>query len=89
LKIIDKYISEYESKHVNEQITFGKQNGNLYVQAPDNQKVTIYPPTESPFYGTNEELSETQVIFTMDTQRNVKHYVLRIGFMSLQFEKTS
>jgi CubicO group peptidase (beta-lactamase class C family) len=90
LRIIDKYIGEYELKHfINEQITIGKQNGNLYIQGPDNLKVTIYPETESIFYGISEELGEIQITFNMDTQRNVKHCVLRIGFMSLQFEKTN
>ena len=88
LRIIDEYVGEYELKRFNDQITIGKQNGNLYIQAPENPKVIIYPETESRFYGTDDALGEIQVIFAMDSKRNVKHFILRVGFLSLQFDKT-
>ena len=86
-KIIDKYLGEYESRRLDEKITVGKKNGNLYIQRSNDQKVTLYPETKSIFYGTSEELGELQITFTVDTQRSVKHLIVRIGFMRIQFDK--
>jgi hypothetical protein len=88
-KIIDKYLGEYESRSLDEKITVGKKNGSLYIQRSNVQKVTLYPETKNIFYGTSEEFGELQITFSVDTQRSVKHLILRIGFMGIQFDKTN
>jgi hypothetical protein len=47
----------------------------------------LYPETKSRFYGTSEELGELQISFTVDTQRSIKHLIVRIGFVGIQFDK--
>jgi len=86
-RIIDKYLGEYESRSFNEKITVGKKHGNLYIQRSDDQKVTLYPETERIFYGISEEFGDLQITFTMDAQRSVKHLIVRIGFVGIQFDK--
>lgn len=88
-KTIDKYIGEYELRDYNDKITIGKQNGNLYIQVSDEEKVTLYPQTESVFYGTSEEFGELEITFNLDSQKSVKHLMIRIGFASLQYDKVN
>lgn len=88
-RIIDKYIGKYELKRFNEQFIVGKQHGNLYIQKPGDPKVMLYPETETTFYGTYEKIGKIQITFAVDKQRNIKHMVMRIGFLSIQLEKTN
>ena len=85
--IIDKYIGEYELRGYNDKVTIGKDHGNLYIQISDDEKVTLYPEMESIFYGTSEEVGELLITFTMDSQKSVKHLIIRIGFAGLQYDK--
>lgn len=87
IKDADKFVGKYELKRLNEQIDVGKKNGNLYFKAPHRSRVMLFPETESAFYATDKKLGEVQVSFIMDTQKNVTHFVLGIGFQSLHYEK--
>jgi len=88
-RIIDKYLGKYESRILNEKITVGKKHGDLYFQRSDDQKVMLYPETETIFYGSSEEFGDLQITFPMDTQGSVKHLIVRIGFVGIQFDKTN
>jgi hypothetical protein len=88
-RIIYKYIGKYKLRRFNEQFIVGKQQGNLYIQKPGDPKVILYPETESTFYGTYEKIGKIQITFAVDKQRNIKHMVMRIGFLSIQLEKTN
>jgi CubicO group peptidase (beta-lactamase class C family) len=86
-KDIDRFVGEYELKPYNEKVVVGKKDKTLYFHSPDKPKVMIYPEAEDTFYGTHDKLGEIKVIFTMDEQKNVKEFVLGIGFQSLHYEK--
>lgn len=85
--IIDKYIGDYELRGYNDQITIGNQNGNLYIQISDEEKVTLYPETESIFYGTSNEFGEILVNFALDSRKSAKLLIVSIGFMCLKYNK--
>ncbi len=92
--VMDAYVGEYEFKSDREHILvdimriedklFGKS-------ADDEEKVELFPETESQFYGTSQDIGGFKLNFVRNREGDIKQFVLhcapRFAFISIPFDK--
>jgi CubicO group peptidase (beta-lactamase class C family) len=91
---MDAYVGKYEFKNDREHIfvevmriedkLFGKSDD-------DEEKVELFPETESQFYGTSQEIGGFKLKFIKDQMGDINQFVLhcapRLAFMRIPFDK--
>jgi len=63
----------------------------LFGKSHDEEKVELFPETESQFYGTSKEIGGFKLKFVKDQMGDINQFVLhfapRFAFMTIPFEK--
>jgi len=94
LDVMDAYVGKYEFKSDRENIFVEvmRVGNKLFGKSEDEEeKVELFPETESQFYGTSKEIGGFKVKFIKIQKGNINQFILycapRFAFMTIPFEK--
>ena len=91
--VMDAYVGKYEFKSDRENIFVEvmRIEDKLFGKSDDEEKVELFPETESQFYGTSKEIGGFKLKFVKDQMGDINQFVLhfapRFAFMTIPFEK--
>ena len=91
--VMDAYVGKYEFKSDRENIFVEvmRIEDKLFGKSDDEEKVELFPETESQFYGTSQEIGGFKLKFVKDQMGDINQFVLhfapRFAFMTIPFEK--
>ena len=91
--VMDAYIGKYEFKNDRENISVEvmRVGNKLFGKSDDEEKVELFPETESQFYGTSQEIGGFKLKFVKDQMGDINQLVLhcapQFAFMSIPFDK--
>jgi CubicO group peptidase (beta-lactamase class C family) len=92
-KILKKYVGQYYLKRMNLTLNILIENENLKLhdrQKDKDEKIDLWPETETVFCGTSSDVGDIQLTFITDDRDKVTHFYAHggFGFTRLKFEKT-
>jgi len=91
--VMDAYVGKYEFKSDREQIFVEvmRVGNKLFGKNDDEEKVELFPETESQFYGTSKEIGGFKLKFVKDQMGDINQFILhcapRFAFMRIPFDK--
>lgn len=91
--VMDAYVGKYEFKSDRENIFVEvmRVGNKLFGKSDDNEKVELFPETESQFYGTSKDIGGLKLKFVKNREGDINQFVLhcapQFAFMSIPFEK--
>ena len=91
---MDAYVGKYEFKSDRENIFVEvmRVGNKLFGKSDDDEeKVELFPETDSQFYGISKEISGFKLKFVKDQKGDINQFVLhcapQFAFMSIPFDK--
>ena len=91
--VTDAYVGKYEFKNDRENISVEvmRVGNKLFGKSDDEEKVELFPETESQFYGTSQEIGGFKLKFFKDQMGDINQFFLhcapQFAFMSIPFDK--
>jgi len=91
--VMDAYVGKYEFKSDREHIFVEvmRVGNKLFGKSDDEEKVELFPETESQFYGTSKEIGGFKLKFVKDQMGDINQFILhcapRFAFMRIPFDK--
>jgi CubicO group peptidase (beta-lactamase class C family) len=92
-EVMDAYVGKYEFKSDREHIFVEvmRVGNKLFGKSDDEEKVELFPETESQFYGTSQEIGGFKLKFVKDQMGDINQFILhcapRFAFMRIPFDK--
>ena len=88
LNILETYVGDYEFQKLNIPVNIFIEDGNLFFRSPDKEKESLFPQTETRFFGTSNTIGDFQLNFIKDKKGETKHFVVQVGFGYWRFDRT-